>query len=140
MRSARGLPAEVALARCGNMIEHQWCREHEILEVKPVGKFSAEDFQQLAAQIDPVITEQGRIGGLLINAQDFAGWESFVALISHFRFVHDHHKHIQKIAVLSDNPVLSFMPNLVCHFVSAEVRPFSLSEYPQALEWLENPG
>ncbi|GAA5442533.1 hypothetical protein Misp06_00707 [Microbulbifer sp. NBRC 101763] len=122
------------------MIEHKWCQGHKILEIRPKGKFSAEDFHQLASQVDPVIREQGRIEGLMIDAEDFAGWENFVAMITHFRFVHDHHKHIQKIAVVSDNPVLSFMPHLVCHFISAEVRPFNSNEKSEALEWLENPG
>jgi len=130
----------VAQSYFERMIEHKWFQGHKILEVRPKGKFTAEDFHQLASQVDPVIREQGRIQGLLIDAQDFAGWENFVAMITHFRFVHDHQRHIQRIAVVSDNPVLSFMPHLVCHFISAEVRPFTLSEKKQALEWLENPG
>lgn len=131
---------QVAQSYCKRMIEYKWCQGHRILEVRPNGRFATEDFHQLASQVDPVIREQGRIEGLLIDAQDFAGWENFVAMITHFSFVHDHQKHIQKIAVVSDNPVLSFMPSLVCHFISAEVRPFAVSEKSQALEWLENPG
>ncbi|QFT55103.1 hypothetical protein FIU95_11105 [Microbulbifer sp. THAF38] len=122
------------------MIEHKWLQGHTVLQIRPRGKFRAEDFHQLAEKIDPIIREQGRIEGLLIDAQDFAGWEDFVAMISHFRFVQDHEKHIQRIAVVSDNPVLKFMPHLVCHFISAEVRPFPQDEYSEALAWLENPG
>lgn len=122
------------------MIDHDWYREHTILEVRPLGSLQEEDFNALAAQVDPVISEYGRLDGLLINAQDFAGWESFAALISHCVFVRDHHKHIHKVAVVSDQTLLGFVPRLVDHFVSAEVRPFPSSDYEKALEWLAEPG
>jgi hypothetical protein len=122
------------------MIEHYWHREHSVLEVRPMGPLQASDFRALAAQVDPVISEHGRLSGLLINAEHFPGWESFAALVSHCVFVRDHHKHIGKIAVVSDHTLLGFMPNLVDHFVSAEVRPFPASELPRALDWLAEPG
>ncbi|SDZ84033.1 STAS/SEC14 domain-containing protein [Microbulbifer marinus] len=122
------------------MIDHQWHLSHTVLEVKPLGPLTAEDFQSLQAQVDPVISEHGRLSGLLINAQDFSGWESFAALVSHCRFVRDHHKHIHKIAVVSDEPLLGYMPRLVDHFVSAEVRPFSSVEFKRALAWLGEAG
>ncbi|AWF83418.1 STAS/SEC14 domain-containing protein [Microbulbifer sp. A4B17] len=122
------------------MIGYVWHQEDRILEVSPVGKLTAEDFQLLAAQIDPIIRKQGRIVGLLVNATDFVGWESLVAMISHFRFIRDHQRHIRRIAVISDSPILRFMPSLACHFISAEVRPFPVGESAQALEWLEKPG
>ncbi|WP_444894129.1 STAS/SEC14 domain-containing protein [Microbulbifer sp. TRSA001] len=122
------------------MIEHAWHQGDRILEVRPVGKLTVEDFQLLAAQIDPIISKRGRIEGLLVNAGDFAGWESFVAMISHFRFNREHQQHIRRIAVVTDNPILRFMPTLACHFISAEVRPFPEVELTQALEWLQKPG
>ncbi|WP_444930719.1 STAS/SEC14 domain-containing protein [Microbulbifer sp. SSSA002] len=122
------------------MIEHVWYQEERILEIKPIGKLAVEDFQLLAAQIDPVISEQGRVDGLLVEAGDFAGWKNFVAMISHFRFIRDHQRHIRRIAVVSDNPILRFMPSLACHFISAEVRPFPAEESRQALEWLQKPS
>ncbi|WP_323844535.1 STAS/SEC14 domain-containing protein [Microbulbifer magnicolonia] len=122
------------------MIDHNWHLGHSVLEVQPLGPLTEEDFQSLEAQVDPVISEYGRLSGLLINAEHFPGWESFVALVSHCRFVRDHHKHIRKIAVVSDHRLLGVMPRLVDHFVSAEVRPFSTGEYQRALDWLGEPG
>jgi len=122
------------------MIDHDWYREHTILEVRPLGPLQEEDFQALAAQVDPVISEQGLLAGLLIDARDFAGWESFAALVSHCVFVRDHHRRIHKIAVVSDHRLLAYMPRLVDHFVSAEVRPFPSSDYERALDWLAEPG
>ncbi|MEW5251177.1 SpoIIAA family protein [Microbulbifer sp. 2201CG32-9] len=122
------------------MIDYDWHLGHKILEVRPRGPLSEEDFQLLGAQVDPVIREHGRLTGLMIDAQDFAGWENFVALVSHVRFVHDHQQHVRRIAVLSDQALMKFMPRLVDHFVSAEVRPFAAAEVQSALDWLEDPG
>ncbi|MFC6631901.1 STAS/SEC14 domain-containing protein [Microbulbifer taiwanensis] len=122
------------------MIDHNWYLEHRVLEVRPIGPLTEDDFQSLAAQVDPVIRECGRLSGLLINAQHFAGWDNFVALLAHLRFVRDHQKHIHKIAVVSDHKLLGIMPRLVDHFVSAEVRPFASAEFQRALDWLGEPG
>lgn len=122
------------------MIEHNWYRKHQVLEVRPVGELGVDDFDALAAQVDPIIREYGYMGGLLINAADFAGWESFASLVHHCQFIREHHKHIHKIAVVSDHSLLGFMPRLVDHFVSAEVRPFAASERRRALDWLAETG
>ena len=122
------------------MIEHHWLQNHTVLEIVPRWPLTSVDFDSLAAQIDPVITEHGSLSGLLINAEDFAGWENFSALVSHFVFVRNHQRHIHKIAVVSDQPLLGFMPRLVDHFIRAEVRPFAASDKGKALDWLTQPG
>lgn len=122
------------------MIEHYWHCDHSVLEICPLGPLQETDFQALEAQVDPVISEHGRLAGLLINAGHFPGWEGFAALISHCVFLRDYHRRIHKIAVVSDHTLLGFMPRLVDHFVGAEVRPFPAADYQQALSWLAEPG
>lgn len=39
----------------------------------------------------------------LVEAAAFPGWDSFGAMAAHFRFVRDHHKHLKKIAVVTDS-------------------------------------
>ncbi|WP_394817804.1 SpoIIAA family protein [Streptomyces doebereineriae] len=60
----------------------------------------------------------------MIEARAFPGWESFGAMIAHFRFVRDHHEHVARIAVVTDAPTGDIAEHLVSHFVSAEVRHF----------------
>ncbi|WP_193164468.1 SpoIIAA family protein [Microbulbifer hainanensis] len=122
------------------MIEHNWFRDHSILEVRPRGSLQPNDFAILAKQVDPVIIEHGRLEGLLIDAVDFSGWESFAALVTHCQFVRNHHRHIHKIAIVSDHSLLAFMPQLVDHFVCAEVRPFAVADRGRALDWLAEAG
>ncbi len=72
----------------------------------------------------------------MIDAESFPGWEDFSALVAHLRFVGDHHRNIQRVAVVSDSPVLAFLPRLASHFVAAEVRHFPYAQRADALRWL----
>jgi len=73
---------------------------------------------------------------LLIDAPAFPGWQTFGDLVSHFKFVKNHERHIEKVAVVSDSGFVSIMPHVVGHFIHAEIRHFGSSEKEQALAWL----
>ncbi|WP_105104274.1 STAS/SEC14 domain-containing protein [Microbulbifer pacificus] len=122
------------------MIEHCWHHDHDILEIRPVAELRPAEFRALAAQVDPVIWQHGYLQGLLIDARHFRGWQNFAALVSNCVFTRNQHRHLHRIAVLSDNVLLGFMPQLLNHFVAAEVRPFPVSDSESALEWLLHPG
>ncbi|MCA0900965.1 SpoIIAA family protein [Microbulbifer agarilyticus] len=122
------------------MIEHCWHHDHDILEIRPVAELKPAEFRALAAQVDPVICQHGALHGLLIDARNFRGWQNFAALVSHCVFTRNQHRHLHRIAVLSDNTLLAFMPQLLNHFVSAEVRPFPSEAEESALAWLAHHG
>jgi hypothetical protein len=119
------------------MIEHELQRERGILILKPKGPLQAADFAALAAVVDPYIESRGDLNGLMIDAPSFPGWDDFAALVSHLRFVRDHHRKIRRIAVVSDSALLSVGPKIANHFVSADVRPFSAADRAAAFAWLE---
>ena len=121
------------------MISHQLLRDEGILIVKPSSPLEANDFKELAREVDPFIEERGSLKGLLLEAESFPGWHGFEALVSHLRFVHDHHAKIKKIAAVSDSKFLSIMPRIAAHFVSAEIKHFAFADKTAALEWLEAP-
>ena len=118
------------------MVEFKMDMEHAILTICPKGPLTEMDFGQAAAIADPIIAEQGALNGLIIQADSFPGWESFASAISHFRFVRDHHRHIRRIAVVSDDVLLKIAPRLSSHFVHAEIRQFKVGDYEQAREWI----
>jgi len=119
------------------MIRHELLRERGILIVKPEGALRADDFIALAGAVDPYIEQHGELKGLMIDAPSFPGWENFAALLSHLRFVRDHHRRIRRIAVVSDSTLLAVGPKFASHFVSAEVRTFGAAERAAALAWIE---
>ncbi len=97
---------------------------------------NSEDFKSLARDVDPYIERKGELAGLLIEAAAFPGWRDFGALISHLRFVRDHHRKIRRIAVVSDSAVLTIAPRLAEHFVAAQVKHFTQRDRQAALDWL----
>ena len=120
------------------MIQHELNEDDGILMVAPQGPLEADDFQALAAEVDPFIERTGGLRGVLIEAEAFPGWDGFSGLTAHLRFVRDHHRLIRRVAVVSDSPVLSHLPQLANHFVAAEVRHFPRTEWSGALDWLRS--
>ena len=118
------------------MLNYELLRNDGVLVLRPQGPLEAADFTSLASVIDPFIQEQGGLRGIMVEARSFPGWDSFAALVSHLRFVRDHHRLISKIAAVSDSPILSAAPQLAKHFVKAEVRHFSANDREAALTWL----
>lgn len=118
------------------MMTHELLRDKGILIVKPEGPLEQTDFETLAAEVDPYIEAQGQLNGLLISAKGFPGWKDFAALVSHLRFVKNHHQKIRKVAAVTDSDFLSLMPQLVNHFVNAEVKHFDYRDKDRALDWL----
>jgi len=102
----------------------------------PDGPLSAEDFVHVASVIDPYIEADGRLNGLIIATKSFPGWDSFAALLSHIRFVRDHHRHVSKVALVTDSPFGDLAEDLAGHFVSADVESFDFDELDEARAWV----
>ena len=120
------------------MLNHQLMKDEGVLVLAPDGALQAEDFLAVAAEIDPFIEQNGKLHGVLIEAESFPGWENFASLLAHFRFVRDHHRNIRRVALATDSSVLSHVPQFASHFVSAEVEHFSYMDKLIALEWLQD--
>lgn len=105
--------------------------------VEPQGALSQEDFVEIAKHVDPIIEREGELDGLIIRTRAFPGWENVAGLLGHFRFVRDHHKAIEKVALVTDASVPSLLPALVKHFVKAEVRQFPFDGFQQAVDWVD---
>jgi hypothetical protein len=57
-------------------------------------KLKADDFLQIAPQIESIIKQLGRIR-LLIDATGFGGWENISAFERHISFVKTHHEKVR---------------------------------------------
>ena len=119
------------------MIKHRIMRTEGILVIEPIAALSEEDFRGLTVSVDAYLTEQPALHGLLIHAKHFPGWENFAGLSAHLRFVREHHRKIERIALVTDSPLGTVAPALAMHFVSAEIRHFGYSEFEEALLWLK---
>ena len=93
------------------------------------------DFQQVTDKIDAYLKDHDRLQGLVIVAEFFPGWEDFAAFTTHIKLIRDHQNSISKVAIVSDNPLLSAAPHVIDHFVNASVRHFALSDIQAAKVW-----
>ena len=118
------------------MLCHELDREAGVLLVQPDGRLSRDDFKSLTAVVDPYILETGSLRALIIHVETFPGWENLVGMVEHFRFVREHHKNIEKVALVSDSKLAKLLPKVVDHFVNAEISIFPYSELEAAREWV----
>jgi hypothetical protein len=118
------------------MIEYDLDSEHSIVEVRPKSALDRHDFEELAKAVDPQIEAKGDLAGLILNVSSFPGWDSFGALVTHFRFVRDHHKHVKKIAVVTDSHLGDVAEHLASHFVSAQIEHFPAGDAEKARQWI----
>ncbi|MEJ2542074.1 MAG: STAS/SEC14 domain-containing protein [Gemmatimonadota bacterium] len=117
---------------------HFELREEEgILILEPRGELEAEDFERLGAELDPYLNASGGLVGLMVVARHFPGWDDLAAFTSHVRFVREHHRRIRRIAIVSDDRILSALPRLAAVFLSAEPRAFAMDDREEALQWLQ---
>jgi hypothetical protein len=120
------------------MMRYDLLRDRGVLVLQPEGALREEDFRSLAAAVDPYLEEHGELSGVLVEAPSFPGWADFAALVTHLRFVKDHHRRVRRIALVTDSPVLSIAPAIAAHFVKAEVRRFDSHGRAAALAWIES--
>jgi SpoIIAA-like len=122
------------------MLHYEFSQDDSILIVTPDGPLTSTDFDRLAMEVDPLIEEKSKINGLMIYVESFPGWNDFAALVSHLKFVKNHHQSIRRVAAVTDSGFLSILPRVANHFVSAEVRYFDYQDKEGALNWLKDIG
>ena len=118
------------------MIEHRLDAANSILYLRPKSALTAADFAQLATTVDPYIEAHGDLAGILIEVSAFPGWDSLGAMAAHFRFVRDHHKHIRKVAIVTDAALGTVAEKLASQFVSATIRHFQAGQTETAQRWI----
>lgn len=111
-----------------------------IVTLSPDGTLSESDFTAAASVIDPYINKSGQLSGLIISTRTFPGWDSFAALVTHFKFVKEHHEKVSRIALVTDSILGDFGEKIVEHFVSAEIQSFPFNQLSEAKEWISNTG
>jgi hypothetical protein len=123
------------------MLDYELLPARKVLIVEPRAALEAADFRRLVQAVDPFIESAGGLNGLMIYSDSFPGWDDFQALLSHIRFISDHHQAIRRVAFVTDSAVLTLLPRVASHFVAAEVRHFRHADRDQALDWLSaEPG
>ncbi len=105
--------------------------------VEPDGPLTKDDFAEIACQVDPIIENEGELDGLIIKTREFPGWESLSGVLEHLRFVKNHHRNIQRVALVTDAKIAKLLPAVVSHFVKADIKQFHFDDYDDAVKWVD---
>jgi SpoIIAA-like len=119
------------------MLKFELLKDVGLLIVEPREALTAEDFRAICQTVDPYITANGTLTGLLLDVPSFPGWDSFGALVEHMKFVREHHRKIGRVAVVTDSTILSIAPKIAEHFAHPEFKVFKSEERADALAWLQ---
>ncbi len=109
-----------------------------ILHVQPSGVLKAGDFERLKQFADAYLEKHGTLAALLIESQAFPGWNSFAGFAAHLRFIREHQRRIDRIAVVTDSSIAQVAELLAEPFARADIRCFPFAQYQAALHWLRS--
>jgi len=107
-----------------------------VVILTPRGRLAASDFASLALTVDPWIEDHGKLRGIMIDAKAIPHWDDVDAMLAHLRFVRRHHRFVERVAVVTDEPLLEALPAMVRLFTGADVRRFAPQKRRAALAWL----
>lgn len=116
---------------------HRLNRRKGVLTIKPKGELDRGQFELITREVDSYLKGRHRLNGVLLEAAHFQGWQNFAALSTHLKFIKNHHRSVEKIAVVTGDAVMNVIPRIAEHFIRAEVKVFKAAQRSQALHWLE---
>lgn len=119
------------------MLKHTLLSDEGILILEPSAALESADFEAVVHDMDPYLAKHDSLAGVMIFAKAFPGWMTLEAAISHLQLIENYHQKIKRLAIVSDNGLLSALPTFAAHLVHPDVKHFSESEYDNALLWLQ---
>jgi hypothetical protein len=118
------------------MLVMELLRDRGIVVLEPDGPLSAEDFDRLAALVDPYLAEAGELRGLLIDTRGFPGWNGLDALLAHGRFVRGHASRVKRVAIVTESDLAGMVARVAGAVLPPEIRRFETGQLEQALAWI----
>ncbi len=106
-----------------------------VLWVKGSGKFSKEDYQHFAPEVEQLISKVGKIR-ILFEMQDFHGWDAD-ALWEDIKFDVKHFSDIERLAMVGDKKWEEWMAKFCKPFTTATIRYFDVARTEEAQKWIE---
>jgi SpoIIAA-like len=118
------------------MIEFLPQNDGNLVAIRFIGKLEHEDFEQLTPILDAQIEKDGGTIRLLLDLGEFDGWEDLHAMWDHFVLVKNHHKAVERIAIIGDEEWERRLAEYVVRFAVAEVGYYTTDRTEAAINWL----
>jgi hypothetical protein len=106
-----------------------------VLKVTVPATLKADDFKEIAPEVEKLIQKFGKIR-LLLDASVFNGWENVSAFDRHMEFVKIHNEKIERIAVIAGHAWQHWIASLVKMIIHPEMKVYDKGEEQQAAQWL----
>lgn len=119
------------------MLDYAILKPEGILVLTPHAPLSQADSSGLSATVDAYLSDHDKLRGVLVHSKGFPGWENFGGFTAHMHFVREHHKKVDRVAVVTDSHFAGIAELLGKHFVSAEVKHFAYADDAKAMDWLK---
>jgi hypothetical protein len=118
------------------MLAYHLNPETGIVELRPRGPLEAQDFTSLSLTMKTYIEDHGRLRGLLLELDRLPGFDDWDAIAAQIRFVRRNLPKVDRIALLTDNPWLEPLPDVLRLLTPLEVRRFPLERRGDAFAWI----
>lgn len=118
------------------MLKINLYEKDSIAVLEPNDKLQEIDFITAKRIIDPYITKNGNLKGIIIYVREFPFWDSFSSFLSHLKFVNEHHEKVSHIAFVTDSLIGSFGENIASHFIKAKIKNFDYEQLEKAKSWI----
>lgn len=109
--------------------------DQNVVIARPEGDLSDADFKTLGEALDDYTRQQGHAPGLVIRLDKLPHWDGLDALRAHMSLVMKQQAQLPRIAVVTDNAALGFLPNVAGIFVKARMRHFTPGDQADAVAW-----
>ncbi|CAM4170235.1 STAS/SEC14 domain-containing protein [Comamonas aquatilis] len=119
------------------MLNYSLMKPEGLLLLQPQGPLTQQDFERMNLDVNAYLAEHAKLHGVMIQAKDFPGWENWAGLSAHLGFVRDHHKQVERIALVTDSQLAGVAEFFGKHFTGAQVRHFPFTDDELALQWLQ---
>lgn len=95
-----------------------------------------EDFEKLAATVDPWMHEKGELTGLVLHLRRFPGWANIGSLLRHIQFVLRHQGKVSRIAIVTETASAERLATAVDRIAHPQVRAFGYTDLATAQAWV----
>lgn len=113
--------------------------DDNILYVRVMGKIEQGDFEHtVEPEADHMISEYGKIRGILIDGSDFRGWDDFSALLEHIEFIRHHQEDVYRVALIGDSAWQKLVPGIAGLLLDPVIRRFDPGHGQEAEDWLRS--
>lgn len=113
--------------------------DENVFYIKVLGKIEKGDFEDnIRTPADHIISEYGKIRGIIIDARDFEGWEDFPALMEHIGFIKELNEDVYRVAIIGDSTWQKLLPPIAGLFVEPVIKRFDPDQADEAEEWIKS--